>query len=663
MTAGPDPDAANSERPLASPDGRFRRRAVGVTDAAEAELATRWRGVAAEDADVITAPMSVMMRGRSQRLLRSLLAPHRSALVWSGVLIVGFEVASLIGPLLVERAIDAGLPALTRHHHIVPLLVAVFGLVLAGIFQAATDYGFTTVTGRVGQDVLFDLRQRVFDHFQSLSISFHERYTSGRVISRLTSDVDAISDLLMDGLQVLVWASLTIVAVAGILIWRDPVLAGVVFLTGPFALVLARWFRRESVRAYRSTREAVALVIVHFVESLGGIKAVQSFRREDRNQEIFEALNESYRSSNQWAIRLVAVFGPGVKALGNASMAAVLLVGALRVEHGRITVGILAAFVLYLRRFLDPILDLSQFYTLFQSAAAALEKLSGVLEEAPAVPEPEAGEPVTGEPGATVASDSAVRPVPAARSLAMVHGDLRFSAVDFGYRQRLILRGLDLHIPAGQTVALVGETGAGKSTVARLMARFYDPTAGSVALDDVDLRAIPRDVLRRHVVMVTQESFLFSRSAGDNIRFGRPEATDEEVEAAARAVGAHGFISRMAVGYDTPVGKRGGSLSAGQRQLVSFARAFLADPEVLILDEATASLDIPSERLIQRALLTLLADRTAVIIAHRLTTVEIADRVLIVDDGAVVEDGSPAELLARPSRYRQLYQAWADSLV
>jgi len=657
MTA-PVPSSPGSPAPPSPPDpsgasegGRFRRRAVGAE--ADAGTATRWRGVAAEDAEVVTAPMSAMLRGRSQRLLRSLLARHGRSLLAAGALIIGFDVASMVGPLLVERAIDSGLPAVQHHHDYLPLFLTVAGLALAGVFQASSDYGFTMVTGRVGQAVLLDLRQRVFEHFQSLSISFHERYTSGRVISRLTSDVDAISDLLMDGLQVLAWASLTILTVAAILVWQDPVLAGVVFLATPLAVILTRWFRRESVRAYRATREAVALVIVHFVESLGGIRAVQSFRREPRNQEIFEDLDESYRSANQWSIRLVAVFGPGVKALGNASLAAVLLVGAVRVEHGRITVGVLAAFILYLRRFLDPILDLSQFYTLFQSAAAALEKLSGVLEEAPSVPEP-----------ASPVAANVPAPVPQAVVLAQpVRGEITFSGVDFGYRDRLILEGLDLHIPAGQTVAVVGETGAGKSTVARLMARFYDPTAGTVALDGVDLRRIGRDELRRHVVMVTQESFLFSRSVGENIAFGRPEATQTEIEAAARAVGAHGFISRMPEGYDTPVGKRGGRLSAGQRQLVSFARAFLADPEVLILDEATASLDIPSERLIQRALLTLLSERTAVIIAHRLTTVEIADRVLIVDDGRVVEDGSPAELLERPSRYRELYQAWADSLV
>ena len=614
--------------------------------AAPSDLAVRWRGVAAEDADVITAPVGAMLRGRSRRLLVTLMRPHVSGLVSAAALIIGFNVASMVGPLMVERAIDSGIPPLVAHRDYWPLLLTVIGLAGAGVLQAATDYGFTYITGRIGQDVLLDLRRRVFDHFQSLSISFHERYTSGRVISRLTSDVEAISELMMDGLQVLAWAALTIITVAGILVWSDPVLAGVVFIAAPPVALLTRWFRRESVKAYRATREAIALVIVHFVESLGGIRAVQSFRREPRNQEIFETLNESYRSATKWSIRLVAVFGPGVKALGNATLAGVLLVGAVRVEHGRITVGVMAAFILYLRRFLDPILDLSQFYTLFQSAAAALEKLSGVLEEEPAVPEPA----IALADGREVFTTS-------------VRGGIELKNVSFGYRDRLVLTDFDLAVPAGQTLALVGETGAGKSTVARLMARFYDPTKGEVALDGVDLRSIPRDQLRRHVVMVTQESFLFSRSVADNIRFGRPDATDAEVEAAARAVGADTFVSTLPDGYATPVGKRGGSLSAGQRQLVSFARAFLARPEVLILDEATASLDIPSERLVQRALHTLLAGRTAVIIAHRLTTVEIADRVVVIDDGRIVEDGTPAELLDRPSRYGQLYQAWAESLV
>ena len=612
-----------------------------------AALAAQWRGVAAEDADVITAPVSALLRGRSHRLLRSLLRPHKRGLLLAGGLIVAFDIASMVGPFLVQQGIDRGLPPLLRHHRLLPLLLISIGLALAGAGQALSDFAFTRVTGRIAQDVLLDLRERVFAHFQLLSISFHERYTSGRVISRLTSDVDAITELFQDGLQVLVWALLTIASVAVLMIWLDPVLAGVVFLAAPFVLLLTRWFQKNSALAYRATREAIALVIVHFVESLGGIRAVQSFRREPRNQEIFETLNEEYRRTTAWTIRLGAVFGPGVKAMGNAALAAVLLVGALRVENGHITVGILAAFVLYLRRFIDPILDLSQFYNLFQAAAAAFEKLSGVLEEEPSVPEP--------------APEAAVVPPPPTRRRPV--GEVALRGVSFGYREDLVLENMSLVVPAGQTLALVGETGAGKTTVARLMARFYDPTSGAVTLDGVDLRRITREDLRRRVVMVTQEGFLFSRSVGENIEFGRPGASRDEVMGAARAVGADRFISSLPAGLDTPVGKRGGALSAGQRQLISFARAFLADPSVLILDEATASLDIPSERLIQRALRTLLAERTAVIIAHRLTTVEIADRVVVIDAGRIVEDGTPADLLSEDSRYHDLHRAWEESLV
>ena len=601
-----------------------------------------WRGVAAEHAEQITAPIGAMLRGRSRRLLFDLLRPHRRVLALSGALIVAFEVASMIGPFLVAQGIDHGIPPLMQHHRVGPLALITVGLALAAVLQAASDYGYTVITGRIGQDVLLDLRQRVFDHFQELSISFHERYTSGRVISRLTSDVDAIAELMDDGLQVLAWAVLTLVSVAVLMVLLDPTLALVVACAAPPVIILTRWFRHNSTLAYRATREAIALVIVHFVESLGGIRAVQSFRREPRNNEIFQDLDEQYRQANEWTIKIGAIYGPGVKALGNAALAGVLLFGAIRVEDNHITVGILAAFVLYLRRFIDPLLDLSQFYNLFQAAAAALEKLSGVLDEAPAVPEPGPGGPPASLPGT---------------------GALRLDNVSFGYRDNLVLHDVDLTIPAGQTLALVGETGAGKSTVARLIARFYDPTTGTVSLDGVDLRSVRREDLRQHMVMVTQESFLFSLSVADNIEFGRPGSSREAVEAAARAVGAHDFISALPEGYDTDVGKRGGRLSAGQRQLISFARAFLADPTVLILDEATASLDIPSERLIQRALHTLLGGRTAVIIAHRLTTVEIADRVIVIDEGRIVEDGTPAELLSRESRYHDLHQAWSDSLV
>jgi ABC-type multidrug transport system fused ATPase/permease subunit len=373
---------------------------------------------------------------------------------------------------------------------------------------------------------------------------------------------------------------------------------------------------------------------------LYGIRAVIAFRREPRNFAIFTALNERYRKATYRSFQLVAVYAPGMKLIGNLTIGVVLLYGGSRALHGQIEVGVLTAFLLYLRRFFDPLQDLSQFLNSFQSASAALEKLSGVLQEPLSVPPPE-------HPA----------PLPAAR------GEVHFDNVSFGYRERLVLPHLDLTVPAGQTVALVGATGAGKTTIARLLGRFYDPRSGRVTLDGVDLRDLDEADLHRAVVTVTQESFLFSGSVADNIAFGRPDASRADIEAAAAEIGAHGFITALPEGYDTDVRKRGGRLSAGQRQLVSFARAFLADPAVLVLDEATSSLDIPSERLVQRALRTILADRTALIIAHRLSTVAIADRVLVLSDGRVVEDGSPAELIGGGGRYAELHRQWVDSLV
>jgi ABC-type multidrug transport system fused ATPase/permease subunit len=374
---------------------------------------------------------------------------------------------------------------------------------------------------------------------------------------------------------------------------------------------------------------------------MGGIRAVQAFRREPRNQEIFDDVNDQYRRANLHAFRLVAWFMPGIRLIGNVTIAVVLLYGSYLAYHGEVSVGVLAAFLLYLRQFFEPMMEISQFYNTFQSASAALEKLAGVLDEEPSVPEP-------------------VAP----RALPQARGEVRFDDVRFSYVEgRPVLPGLDLTVPAGQTVALVGTTGAGKTTLAKLATRFYDPQDGRVLLDGVDVRDLTSDTLRRAVVMVTQENYLFSGTVADNIRFGKPEATDAEVEAAARALGAHEFISALPDGYATDVANRGGRLSAGQRQLVAFARAFLADPAVLILDEATSSLDIPSERLVQRALQTVLAGRTAVIIAHRLSTVEIADRVLVMEHGRIVEDGTPAALIAGgEGRFSDLHEAWLASL-
>jgi ABC-type multidrug transport system fused ATPase/permease subunit len=526
-----------------------------------------------------------------------------------------------------------------------PLLWIALAFAVTVLVQAFASQSFVTMTGRIGQAVVLELRRRLFAHMLRLSVSFHESYTSGRVISRQTSDVEAISALFDEGLDSLIMAVLTLLLVGTGMLLLDWPLALVV-LSGFIPLVwLSAWFRRESAVAYRRIRDANALVIVHFVETFGGLRAVQAFRREKRNEEIFDALSADYAAASKRSSQLSAVFAPGIAMVGNVIMGVVLCYGGFRVLDGDIKVGVLASFLLYLQRFFDPLQEVSQFYNSFQGAASALEKLSGVLEEEPSVAEP-------------------TRPaeLPAPGSVSGIGRRVEFRGVRFGYRAAVVLPGLDLDIPAGQTVALVGETGAGKTTVARLLARFYDPDAGQVLLDGVDLPSLPDDVLRREVVLITQESFLFEGTVAENIRLGRPEATDAEVEAAARAIGAHGFIAALPDGYATAVGKRGGKLSAGQRQLVSFCRAFIAAPSVLVLDEATALLDIPSERLVQSALRTVLAGRTAVIIAHRLSTVAIADRVLVLHAGQVIEDGSPAELMNGTGEYADLHARWAASL-
>jgi ATP-binding cassette, subfamily B, bacterial len=612
------------------------------TEDQEHEQEQDWRGVSqVDDAEAEERESAGRLGGGSRRLLGELLAPYKRAIKVLILVVVVENAARLSIPYLVKEGIDTGIPPIRATGDLGPLFLVVGLMLVATLTQAVTRQLFLVRSGRIGQDVLFRLRGRVFRHFQALSPEFHDSYTSGRVISRQTSDVDAIYEMLETGFDGLVTAALTLVGTAALLLFLDVKLGLVALVCGPVLAWLTNWFRKESAKSYRVTREKVALVIVHFVESMGGIRAVQAFRREPRNQEIFDDVNDQYRRANLVAFRLVAWFMPGIRLIGNVTIAVVLVYGAYRAYHGEVTVGVLAAFLLYLRQFFEPMMEISQFYNTFQSASAALEKLAGVLEVEPSVPEPA---------------------VP--QRLGQSRGELRFDHVRFGYvEDRSVLPDLDLTVEAGQTLALVGTTGAGKTTLAKLATRFYDPLAGRVLLDGIDLRRLTSTDLRNAVVMVTQENYLFSGTIADNIRFGRPEATMDEIVAATRALGAHDFISAMPDGYETDVANQGGRLSAGQRQLVAFARAFLADPAVLILDEATSSLDIPSERLVQQALRTVLAGRTSVIIAHRLSTVEIADRVLVMEHGRIVEDGSPADLIAGGTgRFSDLHQAWLDSL-
>ncbi|MFJ6708472.1 MULTISPECIES: ABC transporter ATP-binding protein [unclassified Streptomyces] len=591
------------------------------------------------DRDVLPVPP-----GATAALLRSLLAPLKARVAVTTVLLLFQQAAAQAGPLLVAYAIDRAVPAFRAHDH-GPLIAVGAGYALSALLSGGLQYAFIEASARVNQDVLLDLRGRIFRHAQALSVDFHERYTSGRLISRSTTDVESLRELLSEGLQELVTVILSFVYISAMLLWLDLGLGAVAVASFVPLYQLIRLYQRRAVRVYKTRSTAIAAVIVKFVETMNGIRPVRAFRREAANDAEFAVLNHRHERTNGDALLEMARYVVGSRLVANTSVAVIVLWGAYRVASGSLELGVLAAAVLYLRRLYDPIDRLGMFLNSYQSAAASLEKIAGLLAQTPSVPEPSVPRdlpPLEGElPGRQVV----------------------FDGVRFAYRTGgEVLPRFGLALPAGQTVAVVGSTGAGKSTLAKLLARFYDPTEGRVLLDGVDLRELSVPALRRGVVMVTQEAFLFSGTVADNIAIGRPDATREEIEQAAKAIGAHEFIAALPDGYDTDVRKRGGRISAGQRQLVSFARALLADPAVLILDEATSSLDIPGERAVQRAMSTVLKGRTAVVIAHRLSTVEIADRVLVMEHGRIVEDGRPAELIAGTGRFADLHRAWRDSL-
>lgn len=593
-----------------------------------------------EERTDLTKEESKYVRTRSRRLLGSLLNPIKLRIYLAialGIIATALRVA---GPALIALGIDWALPkAILRQYN--ELWIVVGAYLSAALATSILTYLFLMLTARLAQQMLFDLRNRMFVHTQKLSVEFHERYTAGRVIARQTSDLESIAELLAGGLNELVIGGLFMTFTAVALFILDPtsflILFGALVPLG----ILTRWFQVRTNRGYRKQRVASSRMIQYFVETMTGIRAVKAFRKEKRNEKHFGGLVEDYRKHNAHLIQLFGIYDPGLIMIGNITVATILLVGGYRVLEGSLGIGVLTAAILYSRRFFDPMEEIAIFYNSYQSAASALEKISGVLEEEPSVPEP-------------------VNPT----SFSSSKGEVEFEAVEFQYSTGpVILKKFNLKIPAGQTIALVGTTGAGKSTLAKLIARFYDPTLGTVRIDGVDLRQIANKDLRREIVMVTQEAYLFSGTVIENIQLGRPGASIEDVMAAAKAVGAHEFISKLPDGYETDVNKRGGRVSAGQRQLISFARAFLANPAVLILDEATSSLDIPSERMVQRGLKSLLAGRTAVIIAHRLSTVSIADRVLVMEHGEIIEDDSPSVLAAGNGKFAKLYRAWKDSLV
>lgn len=608
-------------------------------------MSTATFGTANEDNPHLSKSDSRAVRRRSLALLRSLIRPVRVRFWLTIAMVVLSQAARVAGPALIAFGIDHALPALRAGDNL-PLVLTGVAYLLAAVATAGLTALYVTSTARLSQSMLLDLRVRVFRHTQRLSLEFHEKYTSGRIIARQTSDLEALRELLdsgvsslASGLLFMVFTAVTVFA----LDWRSGLL---VLAAGVPMFFLARWYQKHSQIAFRESRVVSARLIVHFVETMTGIRAVKAFRKERENAEMYGQLADDYRRVTVRSINLNGIFQPGLVLIGNVCVAVVLLFGGFRVLAGDLAVGVLLALILSTKRFFQPVDQMAMFYNSFQSAQAALEKVSGLLEEVPTVRPPK-------------------NPVP----LQDARGRIDFQGVEFRYGDGpVVVPTLDLHIPAGQTVALVGQTGAGKSTLAKLIARFYDVTAGSLTLDGVDLRNLSTTDLRRNIVMVTQEAFLFSGSVADNIALGRPEATRAEIEDAAKAVGAHDFILELPEGYDTDVNKRGGRVSSGQRQLISFARAFLAQPAVLILDEATSSLDIPSERLVQNGLARLLAGtgsagRTALIIAHRLSTVETADRVLVVQDGRIVEDGSPADLVGGGGRFADLHGAWKDSLV